>query len=152
MKDGSRNGRIKDYTGFVGRFASSWPEGSTGPRLNIAGEIGYAPETPTRTAVGLAGNGDTDGFAWLVSASMVDFRPGHSVGINYGRTDAGWLLSPQYRENEEALEIRYMWRRSRNLALDVRARWRRELEQLENTTRKQEELNVFARFTLGFGH
>jgi hypothetical protein len=83
---------------------------------------------------------------------MVEFRPGHSVGINYGRTDAGWLLSPQYRENEEALEIRYMWRRSRNLALDVRGRWRRELEQLENTTRKQEELNVFARFTLGFGH
>ena len=152
MKDGSRNGRIKDYTGFVGRFASSWPEGSTGPRLNIAGEIGYAPETPTRSAVGLAGNGDTDGLAWLVSASMVDFRPGHSVGINYGRTDAGWLLSPQYRENEEALEVRYVWRRSRNLALDVRGRWRKELEQLENTTRKQEELNVFARFTLGFGH
>ncbi len=152
MKDGNRAGRIEDYIAVVGRFAASWPEGSTGPRLNIAGEIGYAPETPTRTAVGLAGNGDTDGLAWLVSASMVEFRPGHSVGINYGRTDAGWLLSPQYRENEEALEIRYMWRRSRNLALDVRGRWRRELEQLENTTRKQEELNVFARFTLGFGH
>jgi hypothetical protein len=152
MKDGNRAGRIEDYIAVVGRFAASWPEGSIGPRLNIAGEIGYAPETPTRAAVGLAGNGDTDGLAWLVSASMVDFRPDHSIGINYGRTDAGWLLSPQYRENEQALEIRYMWRRSQNLALDIRGRWREELEQLASATRKQEELNVFARFTWGFGY
>jgi hypothetical protein len=151
MKDGDRSGRIKDYVGFVGRFAASWPEGSTGPRLNVAGEIGYAPETPTRAAIGLAGSGDTDGFAWIASVSIVDFRPDHSVGINYGRTDAGWLLSPQYRENEEAIEIRYMWRRSSDLAIDVRGRWREELEQLENTARKREELNVFARFTRGFG-
>jgi hypothetical protein len=102
--------------------------------------------------MGLPGNGDTDGLAWLVSVSAVDFRPQHSVGINYGRTDAGWLLSPQYRENEEVTEIRYMWRRSANLAIDIRARWREELEQQDNTARKREELNVFARFTLGFGH
>jgi len=152
MKDGDRNGRIEDYIGFVGRFAASWPLGSIGRHLNIAGEIGYAPETPTRAAMGLAGNGDTDGFAWLVSVSVVDFRPDHSVGINYGRTDAGWLLSPQYRENEEVVEIRYMWRRSLNLAIDIRARWREELEQLENTVRNRQELNVFARFTFGFGY
>jgi hypothetical protein len=152
MKDGDLNGRIEDYIGVVGRFAASWPEGSVGRRLNVAGEIGYAPETPTRAAMGLPGNGDTDGLAWLVSVSAVDFRPQHSVGINYGRTDAGWLLSPQYRENEEVTEIRYMWRRSANLAIDIRARWREELEQQDNTARKREELNVFARFTLGFGH
>jgi hypothetical protein len=152
MKDGIPTGRIKDYLAFVGRFAASWPEGSTGRRLNVAGEIGYAPETPTRAAIGLAGSGDVDGLAWLISASIVDFRPDHSIGINYGRTDAGWLLSPQYRENEEAIELRYMWRRNRNLAVDIRARWREELEQLQNTARKRQELNVFARFTRGFGH
>jgi hypothetical protein len=152
MKDGDRNGRLEDYVGVVGRFAASWPEGSLGRRLNVAGEIGYAPETPTRAAMGLPGNGDTDGLAWLVSVSAVDFRPNHSVGINYGRTDAGWLLSPQYRENEEVTEIRYMWRRSADLAIDLRARWRAELEQQESTVRKREELNVFVRFTLGFGH
>ncbi len=103
-------------------------------------------------AVGLAGAGDTDGLAWILSASLVDFRADHSVGINYGRTDAGWFLSPQYRENEEAIEIRYMWRRSSNLALDIRGRWREELEQLASATRMQEELNVFARFTWGFGY
>jgi hypothetical protein len=152
MKDGDRSGRIENYTAFVGRFAASWPEGSTGPRLNVAGEIGYAPETPTRAAMGLAGAGDTNGLAWILLASLVDFRAGHSFGINYGRTDAGWLLSPQYRENEQAFEIRYLWRRSRNLALDIRGRWREELEQLASATRKRQELNVFARFTWGFGY
>ena len=152
LKDGGRTGRIKDYWGIVGRFAASWPEGSGGPHLNVAGEIGYAPETPSLAAMGLAGDGDADGLAWNFSASLVDFRPDHSVGVNYGLAGAGWLLSPQYRENEEVIEIRYLWRRSPNLALDIRGRWRKELEQLDNTARKQEDLNVFARFTLGFGH
>jgi len=152
LKDGGRTGRIKDYIGVVGRFATSWPAGSTGPRLNIAGEIGYAPETPTRAAMGLVGDGDTDGFAWFVTASVLDFRPGHSAGINYGRTDAGWLLSPQFRENDELIEIRYVWRRSRDLAVDVRVRRREELEQVENSGRKRDELDFFARFTLGFGY
>lgn len=151
MKDGSRDGRIKDYTAVVGRFASSWPQGSTGLRLNISGEIGYAPETPTRAAMGLAGDGDTDGLAWFVSASAMDFRPGHSAGINVGRTDAGWLLSPQYSQNTKALEIRYIWRKSSDFAVDARARWLEDLDKPESATRKQEKTNVFVRLSLGFG-
>ena len=150
LKDGSRSGRIEDYLGLVARFATSWLEETSGPRLNVAGEVGYAPETPTRAAMGLPGNGDTDGLAWNLAASVMDIRPNHNIGINYGRTDAGWLLSPQYRENEELIEIRYLWRRSRRQALDIRARWRNELQQLDGTTRKQEELDFYVRLTLGF--
>ena len=150
LKDGSRSGRIEDYLGFVGRFATSWLGETFGPRLNIAGEVGYAPETPTRAAMGLPGDGDADGLAWNLAASVMDIRPNHNIGINYGRTDAGWLLSPQYRENEELIEIRYLWRRSRRQALDIRARWRNELQQLDGTARKQEELDFYVRLTLGF--
>ncbi len=150
LKDGSRSGRIEDYIGFVGRFATSWLDETSGPRLNIAGEVGYAPETPTRAAMGLPGNGETDGLAWNLAASVLDFRPNHNIGINYGRTDAGWLLSPQFRENEELLEIRYLWRPSRVRALEIRARLRNELVQLSGTARKQEELDIYVRLTLGF--
>ena len=83
---------------------------------------------------------------------MVDFRPKHSISVNYGRTDAGWLISLQYRQNDELFEVRYLWRRSRNVSIDVRARWRKELEQLENTMRKRADLIVIARLTMGFGH
>lgn len=152
LKDGSQNGRIEDYVGLVGRFAASWPEGSTGPRINVAGEFGYAPETPTRAAVGLAGSGDADGLAYILSVSAVDIRPNHSIGINYSRAGAGWLISPHSRDNEESFEIRYAWRRSSNVAIDVRVRWRQELEQLENASRSQKDFNAYVRLSLGFGH
>jgi hypothetical protein len=100
--------------------------------------------------MGLAGGGDVDGLAYTIAASIVDFRPGHSFGVNFGRTEAGWLISPQYRENDELFEVQYLWRRNRNFGVDIRARWRKELQQLENTSQKRDDFDIFARFTLGF--
>ena len=150
LKDGLQTGPIEDYVGIVARFASVRDFGTRGTRWNVAAEIGYAPETPTHAAVGLPGEGDADGFAFTIAASLMDLRPNHNIGLNYGRADAGWLLSPQYRDNEELIEIRYLWRRSRTLALEFRVRWREELEQLESQTQKQDEVDFFARFTMGF--
>jgi hypothetical protein len=79
----------------------------------------------------------------------MDFKPHHSIGVNYGRVGAGWLLSPQFRPNESLTEIHYQWRRSRDFAIDIRVRQREELEQLVLTDRKRKELDFFVRFTWG---
>lgn len=150
LKDGTENGPKEDYLAFVARAVIAHPFGTQGRRYNVAAEIGYAPETPTRAAVNLPGEGDADGVAWGVYASLMDIWPDHSIGINYGRADAGWLISPQYRDNEELIEIRYLWRRTQKLALDFRLRGRRDLEVLAEETRKRDEIDFFARFTLGF--
>jgi len=150
MKDGTQTGPLEDYVGVVTRGATARPFGTKGRRWNIAAEIGYAPETQTRAAAGLPGEGDADGLAWNFAASLMDLWPDHSIGINYGRTGAGWLLSPQYRNNEELIEVRYLWRRRRNLALDFRVRGRRDLVALVGESGKRNELDFFARFTLGF--
>jgi len=150
LKDGTQTGPVEDYVGIVARSAIARPFGTEGRRWNIAAEIGYAPETPTRAAVGLPGEGDADGLALTFAASLMDLWPNHSIGINYGRADAGWLLSPQYRNNEELVEIRYLWRKRRQLALDFRVRARQDLEQLVGETQKRDEIDFFARFTLGF--
>jgi len=150
LKDGTQSGRLEDYWGLVFRGAARWPQREDGIRLRFAGEVGYAPETQTRQAAELPGAGDVDGWAWNAVVSLMDFLPSHSVGINYAQTDPGWLLSPQYRPNEELFEIRYQWRRTRNLALDARVRWRRDMEQETGAVRKQEEVDVFVRFTWGF--
>ncbi len=150
LKDGTQTGPIEDYFGIVARGATSRPFGIKGRRWNIAAEIAYAPETPTSAAVGLPGEGDADGLAWAFAASLMDLWPNRSIGINYGRADAGWLLSPQYRDNEEHVEIRYLWRKRRNLALDFRVRGRRDLAQLVGEPDNRSELDFFARFTLGF--
>ncbi|MEE9597292.1 MAG: hypothetical protein V3V96_10995 [Acidiferrobacterales bacterium] len=149
LKDGSLSGRREDYYGIVVRTANRWPERDEGIRLRVAAELGYAPETQTRTTAGLVGDGDADGLAWNVVLSLMDFKPNHSIGVNYGRVGAGWLLSPQFRQNESLAEIRYQWRKSRQLAFDFRIRQRKELEQMALTVGSREELDVFLRLTWG---
>ena len=149
LKDGSMSGRREDYYGVVIRSSNRWPERDDGIRLRVASELGYAPETQTRVAAGLEGDGDVDGLAWNIAISLMEFKPNHSIGVNYGRVGAGWLLSPQFRQNESLMEIRYQWRKSKRLALDFRIRKRKELEQLSLSDRKREELDFFLRFTWG---
>jgi hypothetical protein len=151
LRDGTQDGIVEDYWAIVGRLAARWPQVEGRSALLLAGELGYAPETPTAEAMNLAGAGEVDGLAWNVVASLMDVRPGHSVGLNYGRTEAGWLLSPQYRENEELLEVRYIWRKSDRLTLEARARLREELDRLETAARKREQLDGFVRLTWRFG-
>jgi hypothetical protein len=149
LKDGVLSGRREDYYGVVVRSANRWPERDDGIRLRVAAEIGYAPETQTNAAAGLPGDGDTHGLAWNVVLSLMEFKPNHSIGVNYGETGAGWLLSPQFRNNESLAEIRYQWRKNKQLAFDFRIRKRRELEQLSVSDRKREEVDFFVRFTWG---
>ena len=79
----------------------------------------------------------------------MDFKPSHSVGVNEGQVGAGWLLSTQFRQNESLAEIRYQWRRSKDLALDIRVRRRIELELLASSDQKQNESDFFVRLTRG---
>ncbi len=150
LKDGVQTGPIEDYVAVVARMVTAREFGSKGRRWNVSAEIGYAPETPSRAAVNLAGDGEADGLAWAVTASILELWPKHSIGINYARADAGWLLSPQYRDNEELAEIRYMWRKRSGLAIEARLRWREELEPQVLQLQPRDEIDFFARFTLGF--
>ena len=113
-------------------------------------ELGYAPETPTAEAVGLAGSGDVDGLAWNVVISAMDIAPGHSIGLNYGRVDAGWFLSPQFRPNEDLIEIRYQWRPKHLPLLEARVRKREDIEQLVGTARRRSVLDMYVRLTWQF--
>jgi len=80
----------------------------------------------------------------------MDFSPRHSIGVNYGRTSPGWLLSPQYGKNEDLFEVRYMWRRNRQFALDLRGRWRKDMQQLSAETSRRHEFDLYLRVTRGF--
>ncbi len=148
LKDGDPNGRREDYWGFVGRLMFRWPQRSAGARLRTGTEIGYAPETATSTAANL--DTSVSGLAWNIVASIMDFRPRHNIGINYAQTGAGWLLSPQYRQNEELFELRYQWRPKSFALLEARVRWREELEQQIGTLQKREEFDFYLRATIEF--
>ncbi len=148
--DGPGGRRLEDYWGFVARAALRWPVRSDSWRLRLSSELGYAPTTQTKQAAGIVGSGDADGLAWNITASIMDFLPSHSIGINYARTEAGWLLSPQYADNEELFEIRYVWRPKDQLTLDVRGRWRDELTQQIIDDPSRDRFDFYARFTWSF--
>jgi hypothetical protein len=148
--DGPGGSQHEDYWGLVARAAFRWPVRSDSWRLRLSSELGYAPTTQTQREAGIVGSGDADGRAWNITASIMDFLPTHSIGINYARTGAGWLLSPQYTDNEELFEIRYMWRPNDRLTLDVRGRWRGELTQLIIDDPSRDRFDFYARFTWSF--
>lgn len=148
LKDGNANGRREDYWGLVGRLMLSFPILQGNTRFLTGAEIGYAPNTPTSGAVGITSN--PSGMAWNIVGSVVDFIPGHSFGINYARTGAGWLLSPQYRDNDELIELRYRWEIDSNNVFDARVRRRKDIEYKLGSARKNSEYDFFARFTRKF--
>jgi hypothetical protein len=119
-------------------------------RFRFSGEIGYAPNAPSKAAAGVTGMGEADGLAWAITASIMDFVPNHSVGINYAKTGAGWLVSPQYKNNQSLIEIRYMWRPTDRLTVDIRARRREELQQRVIEDPDRDRFDFYMRFTWSF--
>jgi hypothetical protein len=151
LKDGDRQGRVEDYWGVVGRFAARWIVGEKRETsLRLSGELGYAPETPTKQAADIGTSGNTDGLGWTITAALMNFRPGHSIGLNYGQMGGGWLLSPQYRQNEELAEVRYVWTYRENKTLEIRAGRRKELDQLLTAQNRHNDFDLFVRITSKF--
>ena len=149
-KNGIETEPSVDYWAVVARTAARWPMRSEGWRLRFSSEVGYAPETPTKLASGIVGSGEAGGLAWNVTMSIMEFLPNHSIGVNYAQTEAGWLISPQYADNERLWEIRYMWRPTERLTLDVRGRWRDELTQRIVDDPDRDRFDFYARFTWSF--
>jgi hypothetical protein len=148
--NGQADGRLEDYWAIVARLAGRWPVRSESWRIRVSGEVGYAPNTPTKAATGITGTGDADGFAWNITASVMDFVPNHSIGINYAQTEAGWLVSPQYTNNQSLIEIRYMWRPTNRLTLDIRGRRRNELHQRIIVDPDRDRFDFYIRLTWSF--
>ena len=148
MVDGEVDGRREDYIGYVGRMAFRWPLQTDGPFFRGGFEMGYAPNVPTPDGAGLSSS--VDRTAWNVTASIMDIRPRHNIGIFYSHTGAGWLISPNFVHNEESFEIRYQWRPRNRPAFDIRVRWREDLEQQLTAVRKRQRFDAFARVTWQF--
>ena len=82
--------------------------------------------------------------------SAMEFAPGHNLGLNYARTGAGWLISPQYRPNSELIELRWQWLDWKIPLLETRIRRRTEMDQQVGTVRPRTQWDFFIRATYRF--
>ena len=138
-----------DYLTIDARIAAEWALREGGPRLVAGAELGYAPTTPLHAVMNTGGSGDTSGMAWQVLASVYDFAPRHHIGIAVGGTDAGWLLSPDYRPNERSAELRYQWQFLPKTSMEARVRERREAEH-PDATRARIDRDLYIRLSHKF--
>jgi hypothetical protein len=148
--EGSAQGPPEDYLAFVGRLAAQWPAGRGDTKWLLGTELGYAPNTPSRPAVGTGTSGTTGGFAWQVQLSLLDVFPGHSFAVQHGQADPGWLISPDFRSNEILSEVRYEWKIDERQAFTLRFRRRDEMQMLTDAVRKRRDDDFFLRYTLKF--
>lgn len=148
LVDGNTSGRREDYWAIVGRLAMRWPQRATGPRIRGGIELGYAPNTPSSTALNL--DEAVDGVAWNIVVSLMDFVPKNSIAVNYGRIDAGWMLSPHFRPNEETVELRYQWRPDNFPLIEARVRWRQDLDRELDSLQRSRVVDGFIRLTAQF--
>ncbi len=147
---GAASGPREDYYGLVGRMAMRWPVADCGTHLLWGLEVGYAPNTPQQSALKLGGTERAAGMAWQTSFNLLDVQPNHSIGLVLGEADAGWLLSPDFRENERLAEIRYQWKISKDLSLESLVRERVELDKQTTATRRREATDYYVRLTYKF--
>ncbi len=143
-------GNPDDYVAFVGRMAAQWPMGTDGMKFLLGGELGFAPMTPAKSAVKLAGSGDTGGMAGQMTFNFIDIVPQHSVGVVLARADAGWLLSPDFKSNQYLAETRYRWNLAKKQRIEVRVRYRTDIEQEVGVLQKRKDKDLYARYTVKF--
>ena len=80
----------------------------------------------------------------------MDFLPKHSIGLNYGRTGSGWLLSPEYKPNQELIQVGYQWRPKQFPMIETHVRQRKDLQQQVSATQKKLEYDFSVRATWQF--
>lgn len=140
----------EDYLALVvrGAAARAIQEG----RLLVGGEAGYAPQTPLRTTMKLPEEAShtTDGGAFQVGVTLADLFEGHRLGVVYAQTGAGWLISPDFMNNQRLVEGRYQWQFSENHSFEARLRRRQELERTITADRRRDDLDFFFRISSRF--
>ncbi len=149
-KNGAFPGPLEDYWAGVARASFEWHLGESAKSILAGGSVGYAPETPTELALGLGGPDDSGGWAGQFQVSLMNFRPGHSIGINGGLAEAGWLISPQYLNNQWLGEIRYRKMMRLGGMFEFRVRYREQIDRLLAAVREESSWDAYARFTRQF--
>lgn len=145
--NGVAAGQKRDYLGFTGRAATQVTVRDE-MRLVTGVELAWAPETQSKQVAGLSGTGKADSFSWHVSANIMNFAPGQSIGLVYGENEAGWLLSTDFQSNGTLTELRYAWVPMNGHLLETRVRLREDLNQPRTALRKRSETDMYLRYTI----
>ncbi len=150
QRDENNTESIRNYTAISGRLAMQWPLSERSAKFLWGNELGYAFDTPHKSAIGTGGEKDTSGLAFQTTFNFIDIWPKHSIGIVYAQTHGGWLISEDFGNNQELLETRYKWQVSKNQKFEARIRNRKDIDKRTSAERKRREWDYYLRYTIKF--
>jgi hypothetical protein len=150
-----RNGRFRDMVVLTSRAMIRLPAELRSGEIWMGGELGVIPYSPTAASAGIDVSQDRIFFdpsaiSWQISAYANDLIKNHRLGILYGQTEPGWVISSSFRPNNTMAEIRYRYTFSRALNFEMRYRIRTDLFKPESTGYTQRDRDFYARFTYRF--
>lgn len=139
-----------DYKLAAFKLGAGWDLDPSGRRLIAVGEVAHAFDLPLRSVFNLPGSGKVDGWGWQLGFDIENVWPRHSMGVNYGQSDAGMLISNDFRPNNELAEFRWQFQYSTALRFEFRARWRRDLRRELGAAFFQRDRDMRLRMTYRF--
>lgn len=148
--DGVGEARREDYLTFTTKLFAEWPIGTDGMRGGLGGEAGYAPNTPVESTVNAGQGNSADGWAYQFSMNLFDFAPNHNIAFVYGRAGSGWLISPDFRNNDRLMEIRYQLVISKTLSMEARLRRREEIDVPDDASQERIDDDFYLRLSAKF--
>jgi len=148
--DGASCSQRKDYITLVGRAAMQWSLGDSGTKFMLGTEAGYAFNTQSSVVAKTGTSGDADGLAWQLTFNFINIVPKHSLGLVYANADAGWLISPDFRNNNSLIELRYKWAINKRSRIEARIRQREDLVTLVGEARNRVDDDLYVRYTWKF--
>jgi len=137
------------YLGLVGRGARQWPLAG-GSKFLLGMEAGYAPTTPQKSELNIGGTERAGGLAWQTTFNWIGFAPHQSIGLVLGEAQGGWLLSPDFPNNNRLIEVRHRYQINKKMKLESRIRKRVELQQQTAAVRRKDSNDFYVRFTQKF--
>ena len=150
-KDGSTACTQRDdYLAVVGRVAAQWAMNNSGCKFMLGTEVGYAPNTPFNTTMKTGASGDSGGYAQQVSMNILNLYQGHSIGVVYSEADPGYLLSPDFKNNNILREFRYKWQVDKKQKFEARLRQREDLIVLDGSAQARIDTDFYLRYTVQY--
>lgn len=141
----------EDVVAFAMRGTADFPLPWMKPVvLHPFGEFGVMASTPRENVLKVSSSRQrADPFAFVAGLDLKQLGPG-SLGFQFGWTEAGYLISPDYPNNAWSIETRYKVPVLENIVFEIRYRHRQDIEKRVGALERQTDDNILGRLTVKF--
>jgi len=142
----------EDLVAFTVRAAAdvALQAGTTPLTLHPSAEFGAMLSTPGESVLGISTSHQrAERFAFVAGLDLKPLGPG-VLGFQFGWTQSGYLISPDYPNNAWSIEARYKVGIGRHVVWEISYRHRQDITTLVTAPKRETDDTIVARISLEF--